>query len=145
MYPFYFHRLRLSEGVINYSYKYNRMLLYSNNHFFYYILDSCFYYKLCRDHFKDISYLLIYYYDANKRVRLVIKQTKLVGVLKTTREPTCSRSSEVGQGAKMTKERTVGVIGTHGDNDPNSYFASYIYTMHVCECVSVCIRAVFRK
>lgn len=34
------------------------------------------------------------------------------------------------KGQKLTKERMVGVIGTHNDNDPNSYFA-YIYTTRV--------------
>lgn len=65
-----------------------------------------------------------------------IKQTGLMGVLKTTKKSTCSGNNQVGQGAKLTKERTVGVIGTHDDNDPNSYFASYINTMRVCACVS---------
>lgn len=76
-------------------------------------------------------------WNVKKRVRSDTKHTQLVGLLKTTKKKsTRTGKSEVGQGAKMTKEGMVGVIGTHDDNDPN---------VCMCECESMCIRTVFRK
>lgn len=80
--------------------------------------------------------LLMYFSDANNRVRLDIKQTKLMGVLKTTKQIYVFTEFRGGSRGKNDKRENGGVIGTHDDNDPNSYFASYIYTMHVCACVS---------
>lgn len=41
-----------------------------------------------------------------------MKQAGLMGILKTKKKSTFSGNSVAGQGAKITKERVVGVIGT---------------------------------